>query len=159
MSNSSSLKLSNNEVAAVMGNLLKLAFFENTRTNAKRSYRELEDGKKLRLPALTVAEDSRVEVTLTMDMSERRGKLAFSSFKQHLAAVLERMAIEMQDNDVPMLASDDGMQRVINLPIAHKTGGHINVLALGFHLQQAELEINLLFLDPAQFASQGASAA
>lgn len=160
MSEVSSHSLKSNEMVSVLGNLLKLVFFDNSRNNAKRSFRDLEEGKTLRLPALTLPDESRTEVTLTMDCSECKGKVVFSSFKKHLAAVLGRIAKEMEaGNDVPILASEDGMQRVVNLPVAFKNDEHVNVLAAGFALKTAELELKLMYLDPSQFSAQGESAA
>lgn len=160
MSDVSPQSLSGNEMVSVLGNFLKLVFFDNSRNNAKRCYRDLEEGKRVRLPSLTLADNSRTEVTLSMDISERRGKLAFSTFKKQMAAVLSRIAKEMEaGNDVPLLATADGMQRVVNLPVAFKEGDHTNVLAAGFHLKTGELELKLMYLDPSQFSAQGASAA
>lgn len=158
MTEVASQALKSNEIASVVGNMLKLAFFDNSRDNAKRSYLDLQSGKRLRLPALAIEKDARIDVLLSMDTSECQGKLGFSSFKKHLAAVLGRISQEMEAGDVPLLASEDGKQRVINLPVAFKSGEDVNVLALGFELRTGELEIKVMYLPPNQFTKQAQSA-
>lgn len=155
MAETSSHTLKNNEVVAVICNMMKLVFFDNTRVNAKRTFRDAEDGKTLRLPALKMQDESEVPMRLKLDASKFNGTLSFSYFRNHLGALLNRIAQQMETGDVPVLVAEDRQQRIVNLPVGHEANGHVNVIAVGFTSGSDGLLINLMFLEPNQFQRKG----
>ena len=151
MAETSSHTLKNKEVVAVICNMMKMVFFDNTRVNAKRTFRDAEEGKTLRLPALKMQDQSEVPIRLKMDVSKFNGSLSFSYFRNHLGALLNRIAQQMEKDEVPILVAEDRQQRIVNLPVGHEANGQVNVMAVGFNSGKDGLQINLMFLEPSQF--------
>ncbi len=156
MSEISSHTLKNNEIVGVLGNMLKLVFFDNSRVNAKRTFRDALEGQVLRLPALAMPDKSEISLKLKIDASNFNGDLSFSYFRNHLGALLSRISEQMKEGaSVPILSAGDGVQRIVNIPVGHAKGDEVNVLAMGFDVRHAEIMIKLLYVDPEQFKPKG----
>ncbi|MEM8499795.1 MAG: hypothetical protein AAF542_17360 [Pseudomonadota bacterium] len=138
----------------IMGaNLLAKAFFEANRTDAKRSFLELCDSKRVGLSRVVMDDKSTIDVFLSMNCDEYCGKISFSHFREQLRLLLKRFATALE-NDEPLevLAEQGGVTSVFKMPVLHSSENQVNALILGWAATApGQLELRLLYLDPEQF--------
>lgn len=149
----SSYNLKHNDLAAVIGNMIKLVFFDNTRINAKRVYQDGVQGKLMRLPAISMPDKSQLKVHLKINASEFVGTLSFSYFRKHLGLLLSRIAETLAQGEIEVLSAEDGRQHIFKVPVAYVLNDTVNIMALGFDMENDVLTIKLMYLESNQFKS------
>lgn len=153
MSQDNNFSIPHDQFLNLCGTLLGKAFFENTRTVAKGCFRDLCDGKRPLLSKIDMDERGELDVFLTMDHSEYRGRMCYSHFRQQLGLLLKRFAEALENKEkLEVLSNEDDGSSVFKLPVLHAVGDQVNSIILAWHVPpQAELELRLLYLDPEQF--------
>jgi len=155
MAETTSHTLKNKEVVAVICNLMKVVFFDNTRVNAKRTFRDLEAGKTLRLPSIKMKDESEVPVRMKLSVKNFDGSISFSYFRNHLGALMNRIAQRGQQDDLPIILAQGNQQRIVNVPVGHEADGKLNVLALAFTSGKNGIMVDLMYVDPKQLQRTG----
>ena len=135
----------------------------------KRIFRELEAGTRVALTQLRMEDDGQVRLDLTLDHTEFRGTLNFSLFRDSVLALLAKMTKTLKDEDTPLPAlriMDESGQatserRLFGVPGLVVAEGVPNVLMMGATPSASEpvVLIELMYIDPEQFAQSDASAA
>ncbi len=146
----------NIEIPALMllaSSLLKNCIADAQRSDAKRFFRALADGKAVLLNDVKMEDGSLLRVSLDMNYDEFRGQLNFTAFRNQLLMLVDSYARFLKTGNTPQLMSDqEGAEHVIFVPVISQTKGEINALVLGIDQRQpANLRLRLMFVDPDQF--------
>ena len=78
-------------------NLLHKAFIEQGRTEAKKLYKTIAEGKIVPLTNVQMEDKSVVRFDVSLDHSEYQGKLNFGAFRASLSTTLANLAKAVQD--------------------------------------------------------------
>lgn len=145
-------------------NLLNKAFLEASRTDAKRVYRSIEEGKTVALTHLEMEDKSRVRFDLALDHTQYQGKLSYGSFRTGLTLLIARIADMLRAGEEFRTLQNEQNPRSVMfaVPVATAENDLPSVLVLGAESRagEASLLLNLCYLDPTQFeADQAHSAA
>ena len=162
--------LTDEQFATISVNVLHQTLIEVSRTVGKRIFRELEGGTRVALTQLRMEDDGQVRLDLTLDHTEFRGALNFSLFRDSVLALLAKMTETLKDEDTPLLPAlrmmDESGQatserRLFGVPGLIVVEGVPNVLMMGATPSTSEpvVLIELMYIDPQQFAQSDASAA
>lgn len=152
--------MSSEKLLTIAANVLHKAFYDSTRLEAKRRYQFLNDGRTLFLIKLTVEDGSELDVNLSLDRSELRGKLNFSVFKQLVGRLLATYAQLLNEKQPLNTFSDEQQQRWVYLiPAAFQSSEALNMMVLAANMSQpGALTLELMFIDPEQFRVKEAAA-
>jgi len=148
------------QLLAIAANLLDKAFFDDSRVLAKRRYQALEKGDKVFLINLGTEDRSELKVDVRLDRSELRNKLNFSSFRDLIGQLLVTVAEMLKTKQpLPVFSTQDKGRWGYLIPAVHRGPELDDVLILGVDTRRPGLlTLELMFIDPAQFQSQAASA-
>ncbi|CAN0601696.1 unnamed protein product [Ectocarpus sp. 12 AP-2014] len=158
----SSVNLSSDKFLTMSVNLLNRAFLENSRTEAKKLFRQLEEGKTMAITHLQMEDKSMVRVDVALNHKFFPGKLNFRTFKTALTLLLSNAAETLKKpedlrtyrNEVDPNSVLFGVTAVViedNVP---------SVLALGAETGRGgpNFLLQLSYLDPKQFETDAAGA-
>jgi len=141
------------KLLVMAANLLHKSFHDTSRMMAKRRYQLLEDGKKVFLVNVRMEDSSELQVNLTLDRSELRGKLNFSAFRQLIVRLLHGFMQKLQTQEsLNMFTDEDGKRWSYLIPAVLKTEATIDMMILGADVREpGVLTLELMFIDPEQF--------
>ena len=158
--------LTDEQFATISVNVLHQTLIEVSRTVGKRIFRELEAGTRVALTQLRMEDGGQVRLDLTLEF---RGALNFSLFRDSVLALLAKMTETLKDEETPLPAlrmMDEGGQatserRLFGVPGVIAVEGVPNMLMMGATPSPSEpvVLIELMYIDPEQFAQSDASAA
>jgi hypothetical protein len=161
--------LTEEQFATVCCNILHKALIETPRTTSKRVFRELDAGTRVMLTRLKMEDDSMTRIDLTLSTDAFRGTLNYSTFRDALQILLSRFRDHLTaEKPLPALRALDEAgeatleRRLYGITAPIVSGAEINVLMLGVdpHPSEAIVLLELMFVDPEQFAqSESASSA
>lgn len=155
--------LSTDKFLTISINLLNKAFLEASRTDAKRVYRSIEDGKTVPLTHLEMEDKSRVRFDLALDHTQYQGKLSYSSFRTGLTLLIARIADMLRAGEEFRTLQNEQNPRSVMfaVPVATTENDRPSVLVLGAESRsgEASLLLNLCYLDPTQFEAEQARSA
>jgi hypothetical protein len=140
-------------------NVLQRAFFQGARLDAKRRYKLIDEGRTIFLIKLRLDDGSELEVNLRLDRSEQRGKLNFSTFRQLVGQLIVE-CVERLNKKQPLnlFANEEQQRTLFLLPAVHRADDVVDMLVLAVEASQpGALLLELMFIDPGQFAQQGAA--
>lgn len=139
-------------------NLLNTALLEASRTDAKRIYRELEQGKDVTITHLEMEDKSLVRVDLGLDHRRYQGDLTFSSFRTGVASLLSNAvkALEEPEKLKTYRSEDDPNAVLFGFMAITAQYGKPSVLVLGSETGggKALIRLGLTYLDHVQFEDQ-----
>lgn len=137
-------------------NLLRKAFVEASRTEAKQLYRALVEGGTVRLTRVQMEDQSILGVNLSLDHSEFRGKLNFGALRASIGTLIANIGQALNEaRDVPTFGTEDESERVIfgiTAVTVENEQPNVMVLGTGANNTEASVTLQLMYLDPAQFA-------
>jgi len=144
------------KLLAVIHNHINDRFFEKTKHDSKRLFLAIESGKEVPFMKFGNQESGDVSCTLTLDHSQFVGRLSFSAFRSALASHLNRTASKIQNKEsLNIFTNDASCDMIFHIPGFVESGGKLNILVTGVRQKEAgNLTIRMMFLDPAQFATQ-----
>jgi hypothetical protein len=139
-------------------NLLHRALLEPDRTEARRLFRELQQGRRPLLSEVRMEDRSILRVRLALDHSEVPGQLNFGAFRASVAVLLQRFSERLQsaEPEVPVFLQEGRPEvQLFGLTAVTYEGGAPRVMVLGADTATggAELLLTLQYLDPSQFQS------
>jgi hypothetical protein len=144
-------------------NLLNLALLETTRADAKKCFRGLQEGRSLLLNQVRMEDGSLVRFELVLNASEYRGRLNFSAFRGGVSVLLHNLVQALREEQPLQVYQAEHDARLVLFGV---TGLSVqerqpNVLGLGAYTSDSEplVQLQLMYLDPAQFVRDGSSAA
>jgi hypothetical protein len=141
------------KLLVIAANILHKAFYDCTRLEAKRRYQFLHDGRTVFLLKLRVEDGSELDVNLSLERSELRGKLNFSVFRNLIGQLLAGYAAALEKQQPLKTFSDDAQRRWVYLiPALQENAERLNMLVLAADVSRpAVLTLELMFIDPEQF--------
>ncbi len=161
--------LTDEQFATISVNVLHQTLIDVSRTVGKRVFRELEAGTRVALTKLRMEDGGQVRLDLTLDHTEFRGALNFSLFRDSVLALLAKMTETLKDEGTPLPAlrmmdasgQVTSERRLFGVPGLVVAEGVPNVLMMGATPSASEpvVLIELMYIDPEQFAQSDASAA
>lgn len=152
-----SQSISQDKFLLICNNLLHKAFIEAARTDAKKVYRVLAEGKRIYLTTVQMENKSTVRFNISLDKSEFRGKLNYSAFRASLATLIGHIAQVLEDQrEVNVFnAQDNPSTMIFGITAVTLEDDQPNVMVLGADTadQGNEVMLRLLYLDPSQFTA------
>lgn len=143
-------------------NLLHRALIEPSRTACKRVYRELAEGQAVHLANVEMEDKSQARFTLALEHSEYLGRLNFGAFRASVAALLGNIskALKEEKELKTFNAQQDSGAMIFGITAVTLEGGKPNVMVLAAHPgeQDETTKLQLMYLDPSQFATEGGAA-
>lgn len=143
-------------------NLLHKGFVEAKRTDAKALYQQIATGKTVKLTTVDMADASRADFHLSLSHSEFRGRLNFGAFRASVAALTANIARALQEQrELKVFCAQHGGNAVIfgiTAVTLERDLRNVMVLAADTRESGAATVLQLMYLDPTQFAGGPASA-
>ena len=99
MSTTQSQSIPQDKFLTMAANLLYRALLEPSRTEAKKHYRELEQGGSLHLTDVRMEDQSTVRFMLALDQSELNGKLNYGAFRASVATLIHNIGEQLKGED------------------------------------------------------------
>ena len=139
-------------------NMLYRAFIDASRTDAKKIFREISEGRTVRLTNLQMEDRSTVEFRLSMDHSEFRGRLNYSAFRASLGNLIGKIAKTLEEKkDIQTFGANNAEEAMI-FGITGLTieDGQPNLMVLSATMgaRDANVMLRLAYLDPDQFVEK-----
>ena len=145
-------------------NLLARAFIQAPRTDAKRVYREMAEGRPIQLATVEMEDKSTARFDLSLDHGEFRGKLNYGAFRASLATLLGNITAKLQEEGTEVsvfTAGEDPNNMIFGVNAVTIEEEQPNVLVLGADtgMRGNSVMLKLMYLDPEQFqgGAQGES--
>ncbi len=143
-------------------NLLHRHFIAAGRTQAKRLYREIHEGRIAPITTVKMKDGSTLAFRLSLDHSEFAGHLNFGAFRGGLNVLLGNISRALRDKrEVTVFSGQQGPESVLfGITGVTVDGDRTSVMVLGADTagQAGVVTLMLMYLDPAQFARQDSGA-
>lgn len=143
-------------------NLLHRQFIAAPRTEAKRVFREVAEGRSVPMTTVRMEDNSTVAFRLELDHSEFDGKLNFGAFRASLAVLITNLSRSLEEKR-PVTVFN--MQHRAQSVLFGVTGVTVeqekpNVMVLGADTSgpAGNVLLRLMYLDHRQFVASGAGA-
>lgn len=162
-------QMDTNEFATIAVNLLHRSILEADRTSAKRIFRELEAGRTVSLTKLRMDDGGMVRVDLSLESEAFNGALNYSAFRDGVLVLVAKISDELREGKrvpvfKPLGEKADMPEHIADSQLFGASGatvhdGTVNILMLGAKSNpaQAVVTLQLLYVDPGQFASSSTS--
>jgi hypothetical protein len=141
-------------------NLLHRQFMVAPRTEAKRVFRELADGRVVPITTVRMEDNSTVAFRLELDHSEFDGKLNFGAFRASLAALINKLSRSLEEKREVTVFNMQHRDQSVLFGVTGVTVEQAkpNVLVLGADTSgpPGNVLLRLIYLDHRQFAASGA---
>ncbi|MEE4108388.1 MAG: hypothetical protein V2I24_03515 [Halieaceae bacterium] len=139
----------------ISANLLNNKLLQAGRTEAKRVFRDIQDGKVVPITYLEMQDKSLVRFDLSLDYTHYRGHLNFTSFRTSLALWLHNAKETLEKPDGLRIYQDQNNPRSIMFGVLAITaeGDEPSILGLCADSSgsEAAIHLKLLYLDTVQF--------
>lgn len=147
----------------VSANLLHKKLLQAGRTEAKRVFRDIQDGKVIPITYLEMQDKSLVRFDLSLDHTHYRGHLNFTSFRTSLAVFLNNAKETLEKSDDLRIYQDQNNPRSIMFGVLAVTAEDDEPSILGLCADsssgEAAIHLKLLYLDTVQFKDTEAGSA
>jgi hypothetical protein len=137
-------------------NLLYRALLEPSRTEVKKLFRELIEGRELHLSDVRMEDSSTLRFLLSLDDSEIQGRLNYGAFRASVATLVHNIAEQLKEaqSNVTMFSQEDNADvNLFGIPAVTYEGDEPRVMVLGAEnrSRDATMMLRLMYLDPVQF--------
>ena len=155
MANTQSQSIPRDQFLTMAINLLHRAFIDSSRTEAKKLFNAVAEGKAVPLTKVEMEDKSVVRFDVSLDHSEYDGSLNFSAFKTSLATLLGNLVGALQDGrEIPSFTSQDDQQnQIIGITgvTVDKDVPAVMVLSVKTSDREAAVMLRPMYLDYQQF--------
>jgi len=144
-------------------NLIYKSFLEASRDEAKKLFRDIEEGKRMPLVRVQMEDDSEVRFDVTLDNSLYDGRLNFTGFRNSLTVLVKNLHDTLENDEQALKVfrdNDNPNNMMFGVLGITEEEGRVNVLALGADTSpnaEAAIHLQLMFLDKDQFRQQAES--
>lgn len=139
----------------ISANLLNNKLLKAGRTEAKRVFRDIQDGKVVPITYLEMQDKSLVRFDLSLDHTHYKGQLNFTSFRTSLALFLSNAKDTLETADGLRIYQDQDNPRSIMFGVLAVTAEDEEPSILGLCADssgsEAAIHLKLLYLDTVQF--------
>lgn len=145
----------------IAANLLYRSLLESSRTDAKRIYRELEEGRVVALTEVEMEDGSRVRFDIGLDYSELGGKLSFGAFRASVTALVHNLGETLRQDEpqIPVFTAEHKPeQSLFGVTALTVEGEEPRVMVLGADTEHGRpvIQLRLMYLNPSQFDTAAA---
>ena len=139
----------------VASNILYKSLIEASRTEAKKLFNTVCQGKRIALLTVRMEDGSDLRFDLSLDSSEFRGNLNFGAFRASVMQLLAAMGETLQaEKEVQVFTEENDGSVLFGLPGVSREGDQINVLMLSANMRAAgTVLLKLMYMDPQQFSA------
>ena len=161
MSEPVNLKIENERLLTLAGNLLHGYFIKPNKDLGKKRFKEVADGKVIKLGALGAQSgEHEVDLNLLLDSTEYNGHLTFHVFGQALDALLRSFHQHLKNKmNLRLFTNEKTGAGLFLIPGIVEENSVVNMLVLGIEAAEGNLSLKLQFIDPDQFQSDDQTAA
>ena len=138
-------------------NILFKTLLEAPRTDAKRIFNAIVEGKRVSLMDVRLGEESDVRFDLTLDYSEYRGvRLNFKSFRNSMTGLVASMSDNLRnESNIPVFTEQADRSMLFGIPGVTREADQVNALMLGVNpAKPGTVLLKLQYIDPSQFDEQ-----
>jgi hypothetical protein len=143
-------------------NLLHKAFIEATRTEAKALYQQIAAEKVVNLTKVQLVDKSTAAFKLSLSQSEFQGRLNFGAFRASVTTLIANIAQALrEERELKVFNALNGSGAMIfgiTAVTIEDSQRNVMVLAIDSDGAGGATTLQLMYLDPAQFAGGAASA-
>jgi hypothetical protein len=143
-------------------NLLQQSLVEAMRTDAKQRYNLLYSGNTIPLATVRMEDNSAAAFQLSLSHSEFQGRLNFGAFRASVGALLRNIARALREQkEIKVFnALNGGGAMIFGITAVTLESGQTNVMVLAADSRKdgGATSLQLMYLDPTQFATPAASA-
>ena len=159
MSQSIQQTIPKEQFLALAINLLHRHFIAAGRTPAKRLYREIQEGRIVPITPVKMEDGATVRFRVSLDHSEFAGHLNFGAFRGGLGVLLGNIARALQQKREVTVFTVEQRPGAMLFGVTGVTveGDLTSVMVLGAEsgAEAGTITLQLMYLDPAQFAGGG----
>ncbi len=140
----------------IAANLLYRSLLDAKRTDAKRIYRELEEGRVVALTEVQMEDGSRVRFDIGLDHSELGGRLSFGAFRASVTALVNNLGetLRQEEPQIPVFTAEHKPeQSLFGVTGLTYEAEEPRVMVLGADTEHGQpvIQLRLMYLNPAQF--------
>ena len=149
-----------NELLVVCGNVLLQSLLDAPRSDAKRIFNDISDGKQLSLVKVRMDDDTDVLFQVQLDHTEFRGdRLNFKAFRNSLAGLLHSIGEHAEaEAKVPVFTEKSSGAMLFGVPGFTQDEGELNVMMMSVNLRKPGcIQLKLMYVEPDQFKQPKAS--
>jgi hypothetical protein len=143
-------------------NLLHKAIVEATRTEAKALYQQIASEKVVNLTKVKLVDSSIATFQLSLSHSEFQGRLNFGAFRASVTALIANIAQALrEERELKVLnALNGGSAMIFGITAVTQESSQRNVMVLAIDSSEEDEAtiLQLMYLDPTQFAAGSAPA-
>ena len=145
----------------IVTNLLHRVFVQAGRTDAKKLFRLLEEGRNVQLTTVEMEDKSTVRFFLSLDQEQFPGRLNYGAFRVGVATLIGNLAGFLKDKqNIPVFnsAQQDGAM-IFGVTAITMEGNTPSVMVLGANTasKDGSVKLQLMYLDHQQFIEQQAA--
>ncbi len=164
MSDTQTQSIPRDQFLTMAANLLYRALLEPSRTEAKKLFRELEQGRDLHLTDVRMEDQSTVRFMLGLDATELGGKLNYGAFRASVATLVHNIGEQLKTEDAQIQVftqENNPAMTVFGISGVTYEGTDPRVMVLGAESLQGQpaVMLRLMYLDPGQFDAEPAQPA
>ncbi len=142
-------------------NLLHKAFIEPTRTQAKALYQQIAAGKTINLTKVQLEDKSTAAFQLSLSHSEFKGRINFGAFRASVTALIANIAQALrEERELKVFSAlNGGSAMIFGITAVTLESEQRNVMVLAIDSREADATtiLQLMYLDPTQFAGGAAA--
>ena len=132
----------------------------NTRTEAKKVFRAIADGKPIHLTDVEMEDKSTLRFDLSLDHSEVPGSLNFRAFRNSVAVLVNNLGevLKQEDPEITVFSAEDEPDtHLFGVTAVTQEAGQARVMVLGAAGEAGRpvMQLRLMYLDPVQFLESG----
>lgn len=137
-------------------NLLVAGFIQQKPEEAKKLFKELKTGARVRAGELKAEKSgATIPIKLELERSEYRGQFNYPNFELSLRSLLQKFETEVRKDkelkELRTLTNEANGGLLFNLPSGVQIGENINVLMMSVEPFDDCLVVRLMFMNPEQF--------
>ncbi len=137
-------------------NLLIAGFIQQKPEEAKKLFKELKQGNRVRAGELKAEKSgATIPIKLELERSEYRGQFNYPNFEISLRSLLQKFETEVRKDkelkELRTLTNEANGGLLFNLPSGVQIGDDINVLMMSVEPFDDCLVVRLMFMNPEQF--------
>ena len=155
--------ISQTKFLTMSANLLFRALLEPARTEAKKLFRELVDGRPVHITDVRMEDKSTLRFMLSLDHTELGGRLNYGAFRASVATLVNNIGehIKAGNADLQLFTRQDNPDvNLFGLTAVTYEGEEPRVMVLGAEALRGEgaMMLRLMYIDPAQFQGESQQA-
>ena len=153
MSDFQQYKIKPDQFLTIVTNILFKTLLDAPRTEAKKIFNAIENGRRVALIDVRMESDADVRFDLALDKSEFRGeRFNFTSFRNSVTGLVGTISDNLKaESEMPLFTEKTDGSMMFGAPGVTSDAGQVNVLMLAVNLAKpGSVLLKLQYIDPDQ---------